>query len=71
MHDANYYRNEARRLYQKRRGICYDQPALEVADAAEISKGIELPGAWVQAWIWIPDTPAAPAPEATDAVRPT
>lgn len=55
MIDKNWYVAEARRLHPTGR-VALDAPAIEVDRHAvpEISSG-NLPGAWVQAWIWIPE----------------
>jgi hypothetical protein len=48
-----WYIDEARKL-QKERGKALGDAAVEVARDPEVSKGSN-PGAWVSAWIWVPD----------------
>lgn len=35
----------------------------EVDDHAEVSRPADAGGAWVQAWVWVPDSEAMEAPE--------
>lgn len=48
-----HYREKARRMYERPRDDL-NQPAVTIGDIADVSKGTN-PGAWVQAWVWVPD----------------
>lgn len=47
----------ARQLFAGERGDNMTEPVVEVPKHAQVSRGTS-PGAWVEAWIWVPDPPA-------------
>lgn len=48
------YRETAIKLLHKERGDNLQEMAVEIRYNAEVSRGSH-PGAWVQAWVWIPE----------------
>jgi hypothetical protein len=47
------YREVAQRLFHQPRGDNFDVCTVEVRDHADVTSGSN-PGAWVEAWVWIP-----------------
>jgi hypothetical protein len=53
--EIDWYRKRATEMYSRPRDPDLKKPAVQVdEELADVSSGTN-PGAWVQAWVWVPD----------------